>query len=86
MTPNTPLADALMLKIRDQYPHESEERHRKRFIELVRNGAPELREEIAKSLFAIYSSRADAAVTRENRRREAHAHVATAPRAAELAK
>jgi hypothetical protein len=57
MTPNTPLADALMLKIRDQYPHESEERHRKRFMELVRNGAPELREEIAKSLFAIYSTR-----------------------------
>jgi hypothetical protein len=57
MTPNTPLADALMLKIRDQYPHESEERHRKRFMELVRNGDPQLREEIAKSLFAIYSTR-----------------------------
>jgi hypothetical protein len=57
MMPNTPLADALMLKIRDQYPHESEERHRKRFMELVRNGDPELREEIAKGLFAIYSTR-----------------------------
>ena len=56
MTPNTPLADALMLKICDQYPHESEERHRKRFMELVRNGDPRLREEIAKSLFAIYST------------------------------
>jgi hypothetical protein len=77
MTPNTPLADALMLKIRDQYSHETEERHRKRFMEMVRNGDPALREEIAKSLFAIYSSRADAAVTGESRRREAHAHVAT---------
>ena len=68
MTPNTPLADALMLKIRDQYPHESEERHRKRFMELVRNGDPQLREEIAKSLFAIYSTR-----LRESRRQH---HVA----------
>jgi hypothetical protein len=59
MKPNTPLADALMLKIRNQYPHDSEERHRKRFMEMVRNGDPELREEIAKSLFAVYSSRVD---------------------------
>jgi hypothetical protein len=51
---NTPLADALMLRIRDQYPHESEERHRKRFIEIVRNGDPDLREEITRSLFAVY--------------------------------
>jgi hypothetical protein len=58
MKPNTPLADALMLKIRNQHPHESEERHSKRFLEMVRNGDPELREEIAKSLFAVYSSRA----------------------------
>ena len=53
MKTNTPLADALMLRIRDQYPGESEERHRKRFIEMVRNGDPELREEIVKSLFAV---------------------------------
>jgi hypothetical protein len=58
MKTNTPLADALMLRIRDQYPHESEERHRKRLLEIVRNGDPELREEIAKSLFALYSNRA----------------------------
>jgi hypothetical protein len=51
---NTPLADALMLRIRDQYPFESEERHRKLFIEIVRNGDPDLREEITKSLFAVY--------------------------------
>ena len=69
MNPNTPLADALMLKIRNQYPHESEERHRKRFMEMVRNGDPELREEIAKSLFAVYSSRADDAAPRESGRR-----------------
>ena len=58
MKTNTPLADALMSKIRDQYPSESEERHRKRFIEMVRNGPPELREEITKSLFVVYSNRA----------------------------
>ena len=58
MQTNTPLADALMLKIRAQYPHESEERHRKRFIEMVRNSDPEVREEIVKSLFAVYLSRA----------------------------
>jgi hypothetical protein len=58
MKPNTPLADALMLRIRDQYPRESEKHHRKRFIEMVRNGDPELREEIVKSLFAVYSNRA----------------------------
>jgi hypothetical protein len=58
MKTNTPLADAPMLRIRDQYPGESEERHRKRFIEMVRNGDPELREEIVKSLFAVYSNRA----------------------------
>ncbi len=58
MQTNTPLADALMLRIRAQYPHETEERHRKRFIEMVRNGDPEVREEIVKSLFAVYLSRA----------------------------
>jgi hypothetical protein len=58
MKTNTPLADALMSRIRDQYPSESEERHRKRFIETVRNGPPELREEITKSLFVVYSNRA----------------------------
>jgi hypothetical protein len=58
MKTNTPLADALLLRIRDQYPSESEEQHRKRFIEMVRNGRPELREEIMKSLFAVYSNRA----------------------------
>ena len=58
MKTNTPLADALMLRIRDQYPDESEERHRKRFIEIVRNGDPDLREEITKSLFAVYLQRA----------------------------
>jgi hypothetical protein len=41
MKPNTPMADALMLKIRNQYSHETEERHRKRFMEMVRNGDPE---------------------------------------------
>jgi hypothetical protein len=46
MKTNTPLADALMLRIRDQYPGESEERHRKRFIEMVRNGDPELRRKL----------------------------------------
>jgi len=54
MKTNTPLADALWLRIRDQYPGESEGRHRKRFIEMVRNGHPGLREEITKSLFAVY--------------------------------
>jgi hypothetical protein len=58
MKTNTPLADALMLRIRDRYPHETEEGHRKRFIEIVRNGDPNLREEITKSLFAIYFQRA----------------------------
>ena len=57
MNPNTPLSDALMLKIRNQYPDEIVERHRKRFMEMVRNGDPELREEIVKSLFAVYSNR-----------------------------
>ena len=56
MKTNTPLADALMSRIRDQYRHESEERHRKRFIEIVRND-PDLREEITKSLFAVYLQR-----------------------------
>jgi hypothetical protein len=59
MKPNTPLADELMLRIRDQHPSESEERHRKRFIEMVRNGHPELREEITRSLFAVYLNRAN---------------------------
>ena len=58
MKTNTPLADALMLRIRDQYPDESEERHRKRFIEIVRNGDPDLRQEITKSLFAVFLQRA----------------------------
>jgi hypothetical protein len=58
MKTNTPLADALMLMIRDQYSDESEERHRKRFVEIVRNGDPDLREEITKSLFAVYLQRA----------------------------
>lgn len=58
MKTNTPLADALMSRIRDQYPDESEERHRKRFIEIVRNGDPELRQEITESLFAVYLQRA----------------------------
>ena len=54
MKTNTPLADALMLRIHD--PRESEEQHRKRFLEMVRNGDPELREEIVRSLFAVYSN------------------------------
>jgi hypothetical protein len=54
MTTNTPMADALMSRIRDQYPHESVERHRKRFIEIVRNGDPNLREEIVNSLFGVF--------------------------------
>jgi len=58
MKTNTPMADALMLRIRDQYPHESAERQRKRFIEIVRNGDPDLREEIVNSLFGIYLQRA----------------------------
>jgi hypothetical protein len=58
MKTNTPLADALMLRIRNQFPRESEERHHKRFIEMVRNGDPELREEILKSLFAVYLNQA----------------------------
>ena len=57
MKTSTPLADALMSRIRAQYPRESEERNRKRFIEMVRNGDPELREEIVKSLFTVYSNR-----------------------------
>jgi hypothetical protein len=64
MTPNTPLADALMLKIRDQYPHESEERHRKRFMELVRNGDPELRVRRASSPFIpLAHARVGASIT-----------------------
>jgi hypothetical protein len=62
MKTNTPLADALMLRIRDQYPSESEERHCKRFLEMVRNGHPELREEITKSLFAVYWQHSNRAV------------------------
>jgi hypothetical protein len=57
MKTNTPMADALMSRIRDQYPDESAERHRKRFIESVRNGDPDLREEIVNSLFGIYLQR-----------------------------
>jgi hypothetical protein len=58
MKTNTPLADALMLRIRNQYPDESEDRLRKRFIEMVRNGDWKIREEIVKSLFAVYLNRA----------------------------
>jgi hypothetical protein len=35
-----------------------EERHRKRFIEMVRNGDWKIREEIVKSLFAVYLNHA----------------------------
>ena len=55
---NTPSADALMSSIRNQFPRESEEQHRKRFIEMVRNGDWKIREEIVKSLFAVYLNRA----------------------------
>jgi hypothetical protein len=58
MKSNTPLADALMLRIRNQYPDDSEDRLRKRFIEMVRNGDWKIREEIVKSLFAVYLNRA----------------------------
>ncbi len=64
MKTNTPSADALMLSIRNRYPHESEERHRKRFIEMVRNGDWKIREEIVKSLFAVYLNRASICQTR----------------------
>ena len=47
-----------MLSIRNQFPRESEEQHRKRFIEMVRNGDRKIREEIVKSLFAVYLERA----------------------------
>jgi hypothetical protein len=57
MKTNTALADALMLRIRNQFPREGEEQHRRRFIEIVRNGDWRLREEIVKSLFAVYSNR-----------------------------
>ena len=58
MKTNTPSADALMSSIRNQFPRESEEQHRKRFIEMVRNGDWKIREEIVKSLFAVYLNRA----------------------------
>ena len=58
MKTNTPLADALMLRIHDQFPSEGEEQRRKRFVEIVRNGDWRLGEEIVKSLFAVYSNRA----------------------------
>jgi hypothetical protein len=58
MKTNTPLADALMWRICDRFPRECEERHRKRFIEMVRNGDWKIREEIVKSLFAVYLNRA----------------------------
>jgi hypothetical protein len=58
MKSNTPLADSLMLRIRNQYPDDSEDRLRKRFIEMVRNGDWKIREEIVKSLFAVYLNRA----------------------------
>ena len=44
--------------IRNQFSRESEEQHRKRFIEMVRNGEWKIREEIVKSLFAVYLNRA----------------------------
>jgi hypothetical protein len=47
----------MFCRIHDQYARESDEQHRKRFLEMVRNGDPELREEIVKSLFAVYSNR-----------------------------
>jgi hypothetical protein len=56
MKTNTPSAEALMLRIRNQYPLESEEQHRKRFIEMVRNGDWKIRGEIVNSLFAVYSN------------------------------
>jgi hypothetical protein len=55
---NPPSADALMSSIRNQFPRESEEQHRKRFIEMVRNGDWKIREEIVKGLFAGYLNRA----------------------------
>jgi hypothetical protein len=57
MKTNTPLADALMVRIRDQYPRENGEGHRKRFIDMVRNGDPDLREEIVKGLFGVFLQR-----------------------------
>jgi hypothetical protein len=57
MKTNTPSADALMSGIRNQFPFESEEQHRKRFLEMVRNGDWKIREEIVKSLFAVYLNR-----------------------------
>ena len=56
MQTNTPFGRCAHAEIRAQYPHESEERHRKRFIEMVRNSDPEVREEIVMSLFAVYLS------------------------------
>src|ERR1700722_3173124 len=58
MKTNTPSTDALMSSIRNQFPRESEEQHRKRFIEMVRNGDWKIREEVVKSLFAVYVNRA----------------------------
>jgi hypothetical protein len=51
-------AISLMLRIRNQFPRDSEEQHRKHFIEMVRNGDWQIREEIVKSLFAVYLNRA----------------------------
>ena len=76
MKTNTPLADALMLRIRDQYPSESEERHYKRFLEMVRNGHPELREEITKSsicrLLAAFESGCSSSLGRADARTMPH--------------
>ena len=58
MKTNTPSADTLMLSIRNQFPRESEEQQRKRFVEMMRNGDWKIREEIVKSLFAVYLERA----------------------------
>jgi hypothetical protein len=45
-----PLADTLMLHIRDQYPRRAGTDIASAFVEIVRNGDPDLREEIVKSL------------------------------------
>jgi hypothetical protein len=55
MKTNTPSADALMSSIRNQFPRESEEQHRKRFIEMVRNGDWKIREESPCQLGAVHT-------------------------------
>jgi hypothetical protein len=78
MKTNTPSADALMSSIRNQFPRESEEQHRKRFIEMVRNGDWKIREEIVKSLFAVYVNRAYAFFSAEANTRTALSRAGTA--------